>query len=94
MTSPSHDVVVYTQPGCAHCVTVKQFLVRHGVPYTERDVARDDRAFRELIDLGYRSTPVTTVDGAVVVGSDRAELARLLAIGTPGAPRAREGVRP
>jgi len=32
----------------------------------------------ELLKLGYRATPVTIIDGEVVVGFDRGKLERLL----------------
>ena len=34
----------------------------------------------ELLKLGYRATPVTLIDGEVVVGFDRGKLARLLGL--------------
>jgi hypothetical protein len=34
----------------------------------------------ELLRLGYRATPVTVVDGEVVVGFDRGRLERLLGL--------------
>jgi hypothetical protein len=34
---------------------------------------------QELLDLGYRATPVTLVDGEAVVGFDRGRIERLLA---------------
>ena len=35
----------------------------------------------ELQKLGYRATPVTMIDGEVVVGFDRGKIERLLGLG-------------
>jgi len=49
------------------------------VTYTERDVSRDPQALEELSRLGYMTTPVTRVDGEVVIGFDQKRLEALLA---------------
>ena len=46
--------------------------------YTERNIVADATALTELEKLGYRTTPVTLVDGEVVMGFDRDKLERLL----------------
>lgn len=43
-----------------------------------RDVATDQDALRDLEELGYLTTPVTVIDGQVVVGFDRKRLDALL----------------
>jgi hypothetical protein len=35
---------------------------------------------KELIDLGYQSTPVTLIDGEAVVGFDQTKIAQLLGL--------------
>jgi glutaredoxin len=57
---------------------VKEFLSQRGVEFTERNVAEDESALAELEKLGVMTTPVTVIDGEVVVGFDRPELERLL----------------
>ncbi len=75
----ARQVVVYTESfDCVFCDSVKEFLSQRGVPYIERDVNADDGAMEELAQLGYLTTPVTLVDGEVVVGFDRRRLERLL----------------
>lgn len=59
----------------------KEFLSQKGVPYTEKDVARDQAAARELVNMGQRGVPVILVDGQMVVGFDRPRLEQLLARG-------------
>jgi glutaredoxin 3 len=57
---------------------VKEFLSQNNIEYTDRNVAADESALAELEKLGYMTTPVTAVDGEVVIGFDRANLERLL----------------
>ena len=59
---------------------MKEFLSQKQVEFTERNIAADPAALAELEKLGYMTTPVTLVDGEVVVGFDRARLERLLEI--------------
>ena len=47
---------------------VKVYLSRKGIPFTERNVSLDDEARQDLLALGYRSTPVTTINDQKVVG--------------------------
>ncbi len=44
----------------------------------DKNVREDAAAMAELQKLGYRATPVTVIDGEVVVGFDRGKLQRLL----------------
>lgn len=57
---------------------MKEVLSRKGVAYVERDISRDEQALDELAKLGYMTTPVTTIDGEVVVGFDEKRLVALL----------------
>lgn len=50
-----------------------------GIAFTERDVSKDEQALAELEALGVLSTPVTLIDGEVVIGFNRAKLEMLLA---------------
>jgi glutaredoxin len=60
------------------CGKVKEFLSQNKIDFIDRNVAADETALAELEKLGYMTTPVTVVDGEVVVGFDRAKLERLL----------------
>ncbi len=59
---------------------MKEFLSRHGVEYTERDIRKDPSAIRELQQLGAMATPVTVVDGEAVLGFDEAGFRKLLGL--------------
>lgn len=61
------------------CERVKEFLSQGGVDFIDRDIAEDTEALAELGELGYMTTPVTVIDGEVVIGFDRERLEKLLA---------------
>lgn len=60
---------------------MKGFLSQKKVAFTERDLTQDPAALAELERMGYLMTPVTVVDGEVVVGFDRVRLEKLLGMG-------------
>ncbi len=63
------------------CAKVKEFLSQNKIEFTDRNIAADQAALAELEKLGYMTTPVTVVDGQVVVGFDRDKLQKLLKTG-------------
>lgn len=71
-------VVVYSQPDCPPCEWTKDFLSRNKIEYIVKDVRSDVNAREELLALGFRSTPVTVIDGTAVAGFDQSRLMELL----------------
>lgn len=57
---------------------MKEFLSKQDIAFIERDIVNDHSAMQELETLGYMTTPVTVIDGTVVVGFDRRKLQQLL----------------
>lgn len=49
-------------------------LSRERVAFTARNVEEDDLAYDELVELGFRTVPVTVVHGRPVKGYDEAAL--------------------
>jgi hypothetical protein len=43
-------------------------------------VRADRAALKELLDMGYQSTPVTIIDGEAVVGFDQQKIQALLGL--------------
>ena len=74
------QVIVYTQPNCYYCKKLKEFLGQKGISYSEKDVAQDLQAYEELAATGHMSTPLTKIDGEIVVGFDRKKLETLLGL--------------
>jgi glutaredoxin len=64
------------------CSKVKEFLSQNNIAFTDRNIAADDAALKELEKLGYMTTPVTVIDGEVVVGFDISKLRNLLQLGS------------
>jgi glutaredoxin len=58
---------------------VKEFLSREGVPFTAHNVEEDDRAYDDLIALGFRVVPVTVVGERRITGFDAAALSAAVA---------------
>jgi glutaredoxin len=56
------------------CAKVKEFLSQNKIEFVDRNVATDEVALNELEKLGYMTTPVTVIDGQIVVGFDRDKL--------------------
>ncbi len=63
------------------CAKVKEFLSQNKIEFVDRNIAADEAALVELEKLGYMTTPVTVIDGQVVVGFDRDKLQKLLKSG-------------
>lgn len=59
-----------------------EFLSQKGVEFVEKNVRADKAALKELIDMGYQSTPVTIVDGEALVGFDQIKIMELIGIET------------
>ncbi len=56
----------------------EDFLSERGVSFETRDIINDATAMEELVKIGVMTTPVTVIDGQVVVGFDRKRLEELL----------------
>ena len=60
------------------CGRVKEFLSQRGVDFVDRDITTDEEAIAELDELGYMTTPVTVIDGEVVIGFNPTKFEELL----------------
>jgi glutaredoxin len=49
------------------------------VSFVEKDVRADPAALKELLEMGYSSTPIIVVDGQAIVGFDAVALDRAIA---------------
>ena len=72
------EIILYSKPGCAGCVRVKEYFAANSIAYTEKDVMKDRAALAELMDRGFLSTPVTLIDGEAVVGFELDKFETLL----------------
>ena len=62
------------------CHRTQEFLAQHGIAFESRDITQDPQALEALQTLGYMTTPVTVIDGEVIVGFNHNKLERALGI--------------
>lgn len=75
------NVTIYTTPTCHFCHQAKEFFKEHDVAYTEKDVASDLDARKEMVDkTGQLGVPVIEVDDKIMVGYDQDTLAEALGV--------------
>jgi len=78
---PQKNVTVYTTPTCPWCTTVKNYLKKNGIRYTELNVASDQSAAQRMASKsGQQGVPQTEIDGQMVIGFDQTKLNQLLEI--------------
>ncbi|HAL47765.1 MAG: glutaredoxin family protein [SAR202 cluster bacterium] len=53
---------------------VKVYLSRKDIPFTELNVSLDRDALKNLVTMGYRTTPVTIIGDEKVVGYSPSKL--------------------
>ena len=75
------NVTIYTTPTCQFCKMAKAFFQEKGVAYSEKNVAFDDAAREDMIKKsGQLGVPVIDVDGKIVIGFNKPQLAALLGV--------------
>ena len=78
-SNKQRSVTLYVVPGCPLCSQARAWLKRHGVSYTERDVANDFGALRAMHRLTrQRLVPVFEASGRALVRPSDEELAEFL----------------
>ena len=58
---------------------VKVYLSRKGVEFADYNISTDREALKNLVGMGYRTTPVTVIGDSKVVGYSPAKLDEALA---------------
>ena len=61
---------------------MKEFLSQNKIDFVERNIVADESALAELEKLRYLTTPVTVIDGEIIVGFDRDKFEALLGRGS------------
>jgi glutaredoxin len=57
---------------------VKEFLSRAGQSFTVRLIDEDEKAYDDLLALGYRTVPVTVIGDTAIKGFDPEALTKAL----------------
>lgn len=83
--SPNKDkVVLYDTSWCGYCKKLKTWLTEHQIPFTERDVEKDDGAQEELLarcqaaNTACNGVPVLDFKGVIIPGYNPAMIEKLL----------------
>jgi len=80
-SKPARRVTVYSTPTCSWCNTLKTWLQKNNVKYSDIDISRDQKAADELVRRsGQQGVPQTEINGSIVVGFDQPRLKELLGI--------------
>jgi len=66
------EVKIYSTKTCPYCIKAKEYFKSKKVKYTNYDVADDDKARDEMIELsGQMGVPVIVINKKVIIGFDR-----------------------
>lgn len=75
------SVTVYSTPTCSWCNTLKSYLRKNQIRFTDIDVSRNEEAAREMTNRsGQQGVPQTLINGEIIVGFDKSRINRLLEI--------------
>ena len=72
-------ITLYSTPSCGFCTKAKTFFRERRIPFTEYNVAVDQRRAEEMTrKSGQLSVPVIDIHGKIIVGFNQAEVERAL----------------
>jgi glutaredoxin 3 len=72
-------VTLYSTPSCGFCTKAKSFFRERHIPFTEYNVASDQRKAEEMVrKSGQMGVPVIDIHGKIIVGFNRPEIERAL----------------
>lgn len=72
-------VVLYSTPSCGYCVKAKSYFQENHIPFTEHNVAQDQRRAEEMVrKSGQMGVPVIDINGRIIVGFNQPEVERAL----------------
>ncbi len=63
-----NNVELFVTSWCGYCKRMERFLKENGIPYTRRDIEKDDNAARTYRELGGGGVPVVRIGTNVVHG--------------------------
>ena len=73
------SIVVYSTPTCAYCNKAKQYFKENRIPFTEYNVAQDQRRAEEMVrKSGQMGVPVIDINGRIIIGFNQPEIERAL----------------
>jgi glutaredoxin len=75
----AQEVIVYSNVGCGPCHQAMEYLSQKGVPFREKNVARDPSAMQDLMRMGLRLLPVLVIGDQRLSGFNPKEIDAALA---------------
>ena len=74
-------VKIYSTPSCVYCKTLKEYLKKKSVDFSDIDVSSDEKELEEMVKIsGQMGVPVVNIDGEVIIGFDKQKIDQLLKI--------------
>lgn len=64
-------VVMYAVPDCGYCVQARRYFTAQGIEFTEYNINRSAKRYREFLRYGGRGTPLLRIDGQTLHGFNR-----------------------
>ena len=72
-------IIFFTQPGCPPCAYAKNYFDEHNIPYTLKDIQKDPKAKKLLMNrYDSYSTPTFVIGNEVIIGFDQDRILNLL----------------
>jgi glutaredoxin 3 len=72
-------IALYSTPSCGFCTKAKAFFHERHIPFTEYNVAADQRKAEEMVrKSGQMGVPVIDINGKIIVGFNQPEIERAL----------------
>jgi glutaredoxin 3 len=72
-------VTIYTTPTCGYCKVAKDWFRTEHVPFTEYNVASDQRRADEMVRKSHQmGVPVIDVNGKIIIGFNKPEIEKAL----------------
>lgn len=80
----SPSLSVYTMPHCGACISLKEWLNRENIDFTEKDIINNDQFKQEFVEKQLMYTPHTIIEVAStqfeIVGFNPEKISRILDI--------------
>jgi glutaredoxin 3 len=72
-------ITIYTTPSCGYCKVAKEYFRTEHIPFTEHNVASDQRKAEEMVRKSHQmGVPVIDVNGKIIVGFNKSEIVKAL----------------
>lgn len=72
-------VIIYSTPGCAKCLIVKEYFKSNNISFLEKDLTKDEKAKNYISQKVKKlEVPIIEIDDMILEGFNKQELNRLL----------------